>query len=126
MAYSTGKHESSPRVPTADSKIGKKTQEDTLDAAVPEQTVATDEAVLEKGGARNAEAGPGTASAVSETATTVSGTADSEPGTAAAEPATAEQSAGVKGDQGRYCTVCTTSYILYTYILLLRTAWPNN
>jgi hypothetical protein len=135
MSNSTGKHgvtnsqkveESSSRFPTADSNVGQRAQEDLLDAAVPNQTVATDEAVLEEGEARIAEAGPGTASAVSETAgavigaaAAVSGTAASEPGTASAEPATADQSAAVKGDQGRNCMY--NFFILYIY-----TAWSNN
>jgi hypothetical protein len=147
VSDNTGKHgvtnsqkveESSSRFPTADSNVGQRAQEDLLDAAVPKQTVATDEAVLEKGEVRNAEAGPGTASVVSESAAAiigaaaaVSGTADSEPGpadavsgTADAVPATADQSAAVKGDQGRYC-MYSFVYFVYLY-LLLRTAWPNN
>jgi hypothetical protein len=125
VSDSTGKHrvtnsqnveESSPRVPKPDSNVGQRAQEDLLDAAVPNHTVATDEAVLEECEARIAEAGSGTASVVSESAAAiigaaaaVSGAADSEPGaaaavsgTAVAEPGTADQSA-VKGDQGSYC-----------------------
>jgi hypothetical protein len=128
--------ESSPRV--ADSNIGQRAQEDLLAAAVPKQTVATDEAVPEKGEARNAEAGPGTASAVSETATAVSGTAAAvsgtaafEPetaaavsGTAAAEPGTADQSSAVKGDQGRYFMYNFLFFVFLDFVL--RTAWPSN
>ncbi len=147
VSDSTGKHgvtnsqkveESSPRVPKPDSNVEQRAQEDLLDAAVPKQTVATDEAVLDEDDARIAEAGPGSATAVSETAAAVIGaavavigTAASEPGaaaavsgtaaavsgTAAAEPATADQSAAVKGDQGRYC-MYNFVYFVYLYFIL--------